>query len=421
MLGDDRQTEEFYFACQTELEEEAMFRTLLLFVEDVRLNFRIADAIDIVVIATLLYSALVWFRQTASRSILVGVSVLAAVYFLARVLDMYLTSLVFHTAFAVLLVMMVVVFQEEIRRAFERVASLGTLRQRRLAFAFANEVDVLVEAAFALAARRSGALIVLQGREPLGRHLNGGIELSGCISKPLLYSIFDPGSAGHDGAVIVERDRIAQFAAHLPISKNQKEIRGHGTRHSAALGLSECSDAIVIVVSEERGAVSVAERGKLKEMQTAADLGDRIERFIEDRFPPKTEAAWKQLTSHHAPLKLLALLLAAIAWFLFAFNVEKMQISYVVPIEYRNIPENAHIDEWAPAEALVTLSGSEREFRLFDRRLLRISVDLSDARNGTERIPITESNVTRPPNINVDRIKPNEIRVRLKSPPIPED
>jgi diadenylate cyclase len=394
-----------------------MLRTVLSFFEDLRQNFRIADAIDIAVIAVLLYSALVWFKQTASRSVLIGVSVLAAVYFLARVLDMYLTSLVFHTAFAVLLVMMVVVFQEEIRRAFERVAILGTLRQRRLAFTFADEADALVEAAFALAARKSGALIVLQGREPLGRHLDGGIELSGCISKPLLYSIFDPSSPGHDGAVIVERDRIEQFAAHLPISKNHKEIHGRGTRHSAALGLSECSDAMIIVVSEERGVVSVAERGKLKEMRTAADLKGRFERFFEDRFPVKTEAAWKRLATHHARLKLLALFLAVVAWFLLASSIEKMQISYVVPIEYRNIPENAHIDEWAPAEAIVTLSGSERAFRLFDRRLLRISVDLSEARNGTEQISITEKNVTRPPNVNVDRIKPNEIRVRLKSPP----
>ena len=394
-----------------------MSYSILSFFDDLWQNFRIADAIDIAVIAVLLYSALVWFKQTASRSVVIGVSVVTAIYFLARALDMYLTSLVFHTAFAVLLVTMVVVFQEEIRRAFERVAILGTRRQRRLPTAFADEMDALVETTFSLAASKRGALIVLRGREPLGRHLDSGIRLSGHISQPLLHSIFDPSSPGHDGAVVIEQDRIKQFGAHLPISKNQKEISGRGTRHSAALGLTECSDAITIVVSEERGVVSVAEQGRLKEIQTAAELKNHIERFLGNRFPVKTEAAWKQLLSHHALLKLLALLLAAGAWFLLAFNVEKIQVSYVVPIEYRNIPENAHIDEWAPAEALVTLSGSERAFRLFDRRVLRISVDLSEAHNGKEHISITEKDVTRPPNINVDRIKPNEIRVRLKSPP----
>ena len=125
-----------------------MFRVMLSFLEDVRLNFRIADAIDILMIAVLLYSALIWFRQTASRSVLTGVSVVAAVYFLARVLDMYLTLLVFHTAFAVLLVMLVVVFQEEIRRAFERLAVLGTLPQRKSPSTFASQTDAIVEAAF---------------------------------------------------------------------------------------------------------------------------------------------------------------------------------------------------------------------------------------------------------------------------------
>jgi diadenylate cyclase len=394
-----------------------MFRSILSFFEDLRQNFRIADAIDIAVIAVLLYSALVWFKQTASRRVVIGVSIVAAIYFLARGLDMYLTSLVFHTAFAVLLVMMVVMFQEEIRRAFERVAILGLLRKRWLPSTFAAEMDELVEVAFTLAASKNGALIVLCGRESLERHVDSGIKLSGHISKPLLHSIFDPSSPGHDGAVIVERDCIKEFGAHLPISKNQKEISGRGTRHCAALGMTEYSDAITIVVSEERGVVSVAERGRLKEMQTAAELKYRIERFLEDRFPTRTEALWKQLISHHALLKILALLLAASAWFLLAFNVEKIQISYVVPIEYRNIPENAHLDEWAPTEALLTLSGSERAFRLFDRRLLRISVDLSEARSGAEKISITEKNVTRPPNVNVDRIKPNEIRVRLKSSP----
>ena len=390
--------------------------TILSFFQEVRLNFRVADAFDIAVITLLLYSILVWVKQTASRSVLIGVSVLTAVYFVARAFDMYLTSLVFHTAFAVLLVMLVVVFQEEIRRAFERVAILGSLRRKETPSAFSAEMDVLVETVFTLAASKTGALIVLRGREPLDRHLDGGIALSGHISKPLLSSIFDASSPGHDGAVIVEKNRIEEFAAHLPISKNQDEIRGRGTRHSAALGLSECSDALIIVVSEERGIVSVGEQAKLEEISSATELKNRIERFSEDRFPKKKTSVLKQLISHHALLKFLALFLATAAWFLLAFSVEKMQISYVVPIEYRNIPKDAHLDEWAPSEALLTLSGSERAFRLFDRRLLRVSVDLSEAREGKEWISITEKNVTRPPNINVDRIKPDEIRLQLKPP-----
>jgi uncharacterized protein (TIGR00159 family) len=394
-----------------------MFPTLISFLEELRQRFRIADALDILLIAVLLYSALVWFKQTASRRVIIGVSVVTALYFLARALDMYLTSLVFHTGFAVVLIVLVVVFQEEIRRLLERAADWGTWREPRRKPAMATEADTLVEGAFALAANKTGALIVLQGREPLERQVDGGIELSGHLSKPLLYSIFDPSSAGHDGAVIVERDRVERFGAHLPISKNQKEIRGRGTRHSAALGLSERSDALVIVVSEERGAVSVAERGRLIDVSTASDLKGRVEQFFEERFPAKGRPTWRRLITRHGRLKLLALLVAVVAWFVLAFDVERIQTSFVVPIEYRNVPESAQIDQSAPVEALVTLSGSERAFRMLDRRVLRISVDLSEVRHGEERVPITDQNLSLPPNLKVDRIQPEEIRIRLNAPP----
>ena len=393
-----------------------MFGTFISLVEDLHKGFRIADAIDIAVIAVLLYSGLVWFQQTASRGVIIGVSLLTALYLLARALDMHLTSLMFHTAFAVMLVVLVVLFQEEIRRALERVANWGTLRRHRRTSPLASEADTVVEATFALAASKTGALIVIQGHEPLQRHVDGGTELSGHLSKPLLLSIFDPGSAGHDGAVIVDRDRLEFFGAHLPISKRQKEIRGRGTRHSAALGLSECSDALVIVVSEERGVVSIARRGKLRETQTAADLKARLERFLEDKFPAQSQPAWKQLILHHAGLKLLALSVAIVAWFVLAFNVEEIQTSILVPIEYRNTPQGAQVDEWAPAEALVTLSGSERNVRLLDRRGLRISIDLGKSDGSSDYIRITEESLRLPPNLKVSRIRPNEIRVRLTAP-----
>lgn len=392
------------------------FATLISVLEDLQKNFRIADAIDIAVITVLLYSVFIWLKQTTSRGVIVGASILTALYLLARTLDMHLTSLIFHTAFAVLLVVLVVLFQEEIRRALERVANWGAFQSARRISPLASDVDTVVEAVFALAATKTGALIVLQGHEPLQRHIDSGIELSGRISRPLLLSIFDPGSVGHDGAMILDRDRVEYFGAHLPISKNQKEIRGRGTRHSAALGLSECSDALTVVVSEERGVVSVAERGKLTEARTATDLKVHVQQFLEEKFPAKYRAAWKQLVAHHAWLKLLALSFAVVAWFVLAFNVQEIQTSILVPIEYRNTFPVAQLDDSAPAEALVTLSGSERSFRLLDRRTLKISIDLKEVNGDAGYIRITEDNLRLPPNLKVSRIRPNEVRVRVKAP-----
>ena len=385
----------------------------MTYAEELRQHFRFVDALDICVIAGLIYAGLVWFKHTASRNVIIGVTVLAALYFLARTLDMYLTSLVFHTAFAVLLVLLVVLFQEEIRRAFERIAAWGTLQELRpQTTALCDEVDAIVEASFKLAAEKTGALIVLKGQEPLQRHIDGGIRLSGYITKPILYSIFDPSSAGHDGAIIIDRDRIERFGAHLPISKNHREIRGRGTRHSAALGISELSDALTIVVSEERGVVSIAERARLVEVRNAADLKDHVERFLDKQFPRELDATWKRFAAHDMAWKLLALVLATISWFVLAFNVEIVQTSVIVPIEYRNVPQHAQKDGAFPTEALVILSGSERAFRLLDRRVLKISLDLSAMGEGEDSITIVPEHVRLPADVKVDRIQPSEIRVQ---------
>ena len=392
-----------------------MLRDAADYIAEFQDNFRIADALDIAIITVLLYGALVWFKQTASRGIVVGAILITALYFLARSFDLYLTSLVFHTGFAVLLVLLVVLFQEELRRAFERIAGWGTLSQLRpKTTVLVEEIDAIVETAFTLADQRIGALIVLSGCEPLTRHIDGGIALSGQITKPILFSIFDPSSAGHDGAVIIERDRIEKFGAHLPISKNHKEIRGRGTRHSAALGLAECSDALTIVVSEERGVVSIAESGKLFEMPTASDLKERVEHFLEERFPQKRETTWKRLVRHDGRWKLLALLLAIASWYTLAFDVEKVQTSVVIPIQYRNLPENAQLDESTPVEAVVTLTGFDRDFQLLDRNVLRIVLDLSDLKGGADNMPIRDQDVRLPPNLRVDRIQPSTIKVRLQ-------
>ncbi|MBC8870108.1 MAG: DNA integrity scanning protein DisA nucleotide-binding domain protein [Planctomycetes bacterium] len=396
-----------------------MINTILSFLSEFRRTIRIADGVDILLMSVFLYSALVWFKQTASRRVLVGMFFLFVVYLLAQAFDMYLTSLVFHTGFAVLLIVLVVIFQEDLRRMFERFASLGSLRRLRRVKATAMDVDALVEAVFTLAADKTGALVVLKGNEPLDRHLNGGVFLGGEISKPLLYSLFDASSPGHDGAAVVDGNRIDKFSAHLPISKNQKEVAGRGTRHSAALGLSECSDALVIVASEERGVVSVAEGGKLEEAASAAALMARVEKYMEAKFPQQTTATWKRLLMKHGLLKMLALTLAIVAWFAMAYNPHTIQRTFVTHIEYRYPPTRLLLDERAPDEARITLSGSERSFRFLDPGSLKISIDLTEARIGRQEIAITEKNVRLPTNLTLYRIEPRVIRLHLHEPPAP--
>ncbi len=391
-----------------------MLQSLVTFFDAFRQHFRVVDAVDIVLISIVIYSALIWFRETASRRLIIGVSLLAIVYLLSRTFDMYLTSMLFHGFFAVVLVALVVVFAEDIRRLFERLANWGTLADLRSTDSSPLPVDTLVETAFSMASRRIGALMVLEGSEPLDRHSEGGISLGGRVSQPLLYSIFDPHSAGHDGAAVIVRDRVEKFGAHLPISKNRKEIGGKGTRHSAAVGLSECSDALVIVVSEERGVVSVAEEGKLREMSTAADLKRRIERFALRVAPPAGQPMWKRLLTRHAELKVLSVVLACLAWFFFAYNPETVQRTITVPIEYSNIPSGMTLSQFKPNNADVTLSGSKTAFQMLDTNTLVITVDLSNAKSGTVPIEIGDRNLNLTSKLSIDRIEPRSVLLLLE-------
>ncbi len=390
-----------------------MLDNLFSFADEVVRTIRVVDLIDITLVSIFLYAALIWFQRTASRGVLIGVATLTSLYFLARGLDMYLTSLAFHTTFAVLLFVLVVVFQEDIRRLLERLSELRSVRiGHRQQPSLRLDLDTLVESVFQMAVSRTGALIVIRGHEPLERHLSGGIPLRGVVSRPLLLSIFDSSSPGHDGAVIVDGDRITEFGAHLPISSNTDEIRGRGTRHSAALGLSERSDAITVVVSEERGKVSIAESGRLREVKTAAELKSRLSDFFIATYPDATRTSPRRVLLQHGRLKLVAVAVAIIAWVELAYDPDTVQRTFVVPIEYRNLPANLELDRSAPTELRVTISGSEKNFRFLDPAGLKVTLDLTQGR-GYEEIAVSDRNIRIPSNLSLYRIEPRVVRLFL--------
>jgi hypothetical protein len=235
--------------------------------------------------------------------------------------------------------------------------------------------------------------------------------LDGRLSKPLLMSIFDPHSPGHDGAVLIEADRITKFGAHLPLSKNLAEVGMLGTRHAAALGLSEQADCFVIAVSEERGTITLAENGRLERMESVPQLKARLERFLAERFPhsPRSESDWRRLFQENARIKLLSVGLAGLAWLMLAYRAGTIQRTFAVPMEYRNLPSGWVLEGQKPSEARVTLSGSERAFYLLNPAGLIISLDLSNVREGTNRIAISEEDLKRPSNLAVYRIEPDTL------------
>src|ERR1041385_3976372 len=302
-------------------------------------NIGVADVIDILVVTVLLYTATAWLRQTRAAFVIRGIFILAAVYIVARYLDLQLTAWLFQGFFAIFLIIIVVIFQEELRQIFERIAvwSLATKPLRPLR---SDAVDILVSTLSDLAKDKIGALVVVEGRDPIDRHIMGGIELAGKISEPLLKSIFDPHSPGHDGAVIIENDRVSRFAAHLPLSNDFQQLANVGTRHSAALGLAELSDALCIAVSEERGTISFARNGRLRQVDNIQELGLLLRRFLQEKYPSSERRTFSfALVRENWVVKLVTFSLAIGLWYVLIPGSSTVEVTYKLHVQVQNIPE----------------------------------------------------------------------------------
>lgn len=377
------------------------------------LNVRWADVLDVAAMSVVLYFGFKWLLRRSSRSagaVLAGVALL---YVVSRALKMYLTLTVFHAGFIFLLFSLVVVFQQDLRHAFERLASWRPFRTGVRTSTIEPFLAALTEATRELAERRVGALIVLPGRQPLERHLRGGILADAHLSVPLLVSIFDPGSPGHDGAVILHRERIHKLAVHLPLSSNLDQVGDCGTRHAAALGLAERSDALIVVVSEERGTVSIAEEGILEPLATAAELSPRLARFFHSNpwqpdHPLSAGSLWKRLV-----LGAGAVTIACLLWFSVAFRLEQIQrVLTEVPIELRNVPANWIIEELTPNSLDVTVYGPERAFENFRSEDVKISIEMRDPQDGRQFIAVTPRHVLLPDDdLHVRDLSTNGIRL----------
>jgi diadenylate cyclase len=249
------------------------------------------DLLDVLAVAIVIYYLLLLIRGTRAVQILLGIAFVGVVYYVARLaklvtLQTILQSLLIFLPFAI-----IVLFQHEIRRA---LANFG--RSPLWGFAQPQTVDTtfneIVLAATTLASRRIGALIVIERLDGLRDYIENGIALDAILSYDLLINIFSPDAPLHDGAVIVHDGRLAAAACFLPLSMDPTLSKDYGTRHRAALGISEETDAVAVVVSEENGIVSVAVDGQMVRDLDAKDLRNTLYKYlVTDLYSQKRSAA----------------------------------------------------------------------------------------------------------------------------------
>lgn len=373
-----------------------------------------ADLIDVALVAALLYALIVLLRGARAHLALVGIGVLALVYLIAEQLGLTLTASIFQAFFAVFLILLVVVFQAEIRQMFERIALVG-LRQRGPAPAGEDALDVLVRSVAHLADERHGALIVVPGADPLERHIQGGIPLSGKLSEPLLLSIFDPGSAGHDGAVVLDGDRVRLFATHLPLSRDRSQLRMRGTRHAAALGLAERTDSLCIVVSEETGRISLAEGGRLVAVPSTSQLASRLEAFA--RRGAGAGPTWIPLGALRQSWRELAIAvgLSALLWGLVVPGSEVAERTLPIPVRVTNLPEGWALQGVEPPQVDATVEGLRRDLLFLDARELEVVIDAYLVQLGRRTFEISSQSVEHPSGLHVTGVSPTKLRLSVRN------
>jgi diadenylate cyclase len=234
------------------------------------------DLLDITLVAVVIYELLVLIRGTRAVQMALSAGFLIGLFFVSRWLDLETVNWVIRNLATYVGFAIIVLFQADIRRALAHFGRAPVFRYFERASSADETLEDLVVAATTLAAKRIGAIIVIERQIGLRNYIEGGIPLDATVTYDLLAAIFQTGSPLHDGATIVQGDRIAAAACFLPLSINPRVSRELGTRHRAALGLTEENDAVAIVVSEETGAVSLAVGGALERGLTADQLRERL-------------------------------------------------------------------------------------------------------------------------------------------------
>jgi len=367
------------------------------------------DIADILIMSFLVYQLYRWFKNTKAFQVVLGLSFLGGIYIVTKSLGLYMTSWILQELGTVLLVLLIVVFQAEIRQALYRLSLLRNLFDRRDA---PVRVDLLDFSAtvFALAAKRIGALVVFQRQELLDEYLLHGVALDSLVSGELLTGLFMPVSPLHDGAVLIKNGRVAVASCHLPLSVSAEVPQHLGTRHRAGLGLTERSDAAVVIVSEERGEVSLSLAGELAVIGSQAELHERLTALLQ---PLSQEAQrvglFSRLVANFWP-KLAVLALVIVSWLVITYRQGEI-LTLTAPVRFHNLPESLALTRTYPDEVdlqvktFSTLIASPKQLDVV------VDLDLAKVREGGNVLTIRKEDVKLPPGVVVVSMERSTVRV----------
>jgi uncharacterized protein (TIGR00159 family) len=311
-------------------------------------------------------------------------------------------------AFAALII--IVVFRNEIRSVLQvrnLRAILWGLPQRPIS----APAEAITESVFSLARKRIGALIIIPGKEDLDEMVHGGISWNGSLSQEMINSIFWPDNPVHDGAIIIKGDRVTKVSVLLPLSQQKDLPSYYGTRHRAALGLAEKSDAMVVVVSEERGSVAVAKGSKIRVIKASGILKKEL---IEHGGLLSKESQTRETYQLAAAAAVSVLLIAAI-WFSFTRGRDILT-TIEVPVVYINRDPRMQISDVSVNSVQLSLSGSDTLLKKIRSDEIEVLIDLSQVTAGENTFFIRPENIKLPLGVSLKDIRPKSIEMQVYYP-----
>jgi uncharacterized protein (TIGR00159 family) len=375
------------------------------------LSLSVNNWVDFLVITILIYIVIRVLSETHSLSIAIGILGLSVLYATSTVFNLPLTRLILQGFFGILLIFITIIFQKEFRRLFSFV---GFFNFRKHAQPTETTIATIAHSVAHLSKTKTGALIVFPGKESIARMLSGGIILNGHISEEFIISIFDESTPGHDGAVIIEDNIIKKFAVHLPLAENLEQLGKLGLRHRAAIGLSERSDAFIIVVSGESGRIDIARNGAFEQCADENVVREKLSEFYKTIVSKSRWTYFFQWTSRNMLSFVTAFIIAFIIWLFFVPDFTLIQKKFTVPLEFQNIPSSYVIQNAIPYNAVVTIQGQNLNFGSLTPQSIEVYADLSSVtKPGWHEITLTPDNISVPINFSPVTITPKTIEVEI--------
>lgn len=371
------------------------------------------DWADFFIIVVLIYVVIRVLSETHSLSVAFGIFGLGVLYAASTVFNLPLTHLVLQTLFGFLLIFIAIIFQKELRRLF---SFIGFFKFRKHMPPTEATIATVARAVMHLSKTKTGALIVFPGKESIARMLEGGIPLYGTVSEELLVSIFDESTPGHDGAVIIEDNKLKRFAVHLPLAENLKLLGKSGLRHRAAIGLSERSDAFVIVVSGESGRVDIARHAAFERCEGEAAVHKKLSAFYGNVASKSRWSYFSQWTARNALSFGIAFVIAFVVWLFFIPEFTLVQKKFTVPLEFQNVSSTYVIQDVIPREVVLTLQGQNLSFESLAPQSLNVAVDLSSINKpGWHEVVLKPSEAEIPIDFSLAAIEPQAIEVEVEN------